>query len=438
LESDLYFAVNFLLISHFDVSIASGVLILIFLLAATGFTSASETAFFSLSLHDNSMLKTSGKRIDRLVLQLLESPERIVATTLTMNIILNTGFVVMAFFITNRISVSIPQWVKILLQIAVITLIILFCSEVLPRLFSGRYSISLSRYSAPVINLFNKIFWPVNSFLIHSTLIINKRLAKHAENISMDKLTDILSSDKPGMSEEKNILEGIVKFSNSDVCDIMRSRVDTVAVEIKTGFNDLLKIINGSGYSRIPVYDHTFDHIKGILYVKDLLPYIGKSDGFKWQQLMRPPYFVPESKKINNLLKEFQTNRIHMAIVVDEYGGTSGIVTLEDILEEIVGEITDESDIEPQPYEKIDNYNYIFEGKIPLNDFYKVLGLEDGYFDNVRGDADTLAGLILELRGEIPQKDDMISFKNLGFTIISADKRRINKIKITIKPLIRK
>jgi CBS domain containing-hemolysin-like protein len=214
----------------------------------------------------------------------------------------------------------------------------------------------------------------------------------------------------------------------------MQSRVNTVAVEISTSYNELLKIIDDSGHSRIPIYEETFDQIKGILYVKDLLPYLNKSDDFKWQELIRPSFFVPESKKINDLLKEFQTNRIHMAIVVDEYGGSSGIVTLEDIIEEIVGEITDETDAEDLPYEKLDNYTYIFEGKTLLNDFYKILNLENDIFDEVKGEADTIAGLILELRGEIPEKDDKLSFKKFTFTIMSVDNRRIKKIKVSLKP----
>jgi gliding motility-associated protein GldE len=236
------------------------------------------------------------------------------------------------------------------------------------------------------------------------------------------------------LTEEKNILKGIVKFGNIDVCEIMKSRVDTVATEINTPFDILLKLIEESGYSRIPVYEETFDHIKGILYIKDLLSHFNKPADFKWQSLIRPSYFIPESKKINDLLKEFQTHHIHMAIVVDEYGGTSGIITLEDILEEIVGDISDESDEEEITYEKIDDSNFIFEGKTLLNDFYKVAGIDDNVFDEIKGEADTIAGLILELRGDIPKPDDKLVYKNFVFGVISVDKRRIKKIKVTINP----
>jgi gliding motility-associated protein GldE len=238
------------------------------------------------------------------------------------------------------------------------------------------------------------------------------------------------------LTDEKNILKGIVKFGNTDVCDIMKSRVDMVAVEINTPFNSLLSQIEESGYSRIPVYEENFDQIKGILYIKDLLAHFNKPADFKWQNLIRPSYFVPESKKINDLLKEFQTNHIHMAVVIDEYGGTSGIITLEDILEEIVGEISDETDEEEITYEKIDENNFIFEGKTHLNDFYKVVGIKDTVFDEIKGDADTVAGLILEIKGEIPKPDAELTYKNFVFKVLTSDTRRIKKIKLTIKPSI--
>ncbi len=252
------------------------------------------------------------------------------------------------------------------------------------------------------------------------------------KNISIAELSDALELTQHDISEDKKILKGIVKFTNIDVKEIMKSRVDVVSVDIKTKLKDLMSIINNSGYSRIPVYENTFDNIKGILYIKDLLPYIHKTGFFKWQSLIRPPYYIPESKKINDLLKEFQINKIHMAIVIDEYGGSSGIVTLEDILEEIVGEITDEYDFEENIYTKIDENQYIVEGKILLNDFYKILNISEDVFNDIRGDADTLAGLLLEIRGELPGKEEKISYKNFVFKVISVDKRRIIKIHVTV------
>lgn len=443
MESDLYHTFSNLIgsitIGYFSGGIIINLVILVILLAISGFVSGSEVAYFSLSPGDITTLRNSGSRFSKLVVNQLQVPDRLLATILITNNFVNVGIVVLSTFIINTlISFSGPQWIKFLIQVVAVTALILFFSEIFPKIYANRFSIQFARLTAPGLKFFSTLFWPISSFLIYSTSIVNKRLSRHAGNLSIDDLSDALKLTEPDLTEEKNILKGIVKFGNIDVCDIMRSRVDTVAVEINTKFNELLNIINESGYSRIPVYEETFDQIRGILYVKDLMPYLGKPANFKWQSLIRPSFFVPESKKINDLLKEFQANRIHMAVVVDEYGGTSGIVTLEDILEEIVGEITDESDDEPLPYEKIDNHNFIFEGKILLNDLYKVLGIEDTFFDAVKGEADTLAGLILELRGDIPMKDDKLAYKNLVFSIVSVDKRRIKKIKVTIRPVSKK
>jgi len=407
---------------------------MIFLLALSGFVSGSEVAYFSLSPGEISSMKENKGRMSRMVLQLLSFPDRLLATILITNNFVNIGIVILSAYISNSLFVfSGPPWVAFLIQVVAITALILFCSEIFPKIYANRFSAQFARFTAPGLRFFEKVFYPISSFLIYSTSIVNRRLIKRTGNLSIDDLSDALELTESDLPEEKDILKGIVRFGNIDVCDIMRSRVDTIAVEINTNFRKLLTIINESGYSRIPVYEDTFDQIKGILYIKDLLPSLQEAADFNWQALIRPSYFVPESKKINDLLKEFQSNRIHMAIVVDEYGGTSGIVTLEDILEEIVGEITDESDAEELPYEKIDDHNFVFEGKILLIDFYKVLRLEDDYFDKVKGEADTLAGLILELRGEIPKLNDKLAYRNLSFMIVSVDQRRIKKIKVTIR-----
>lgn len=407
---------------------------MILLLAISAFVSGSEVAYFSLTPGEINILKKSHSRLSKMALSHLQMPDRLLATILITNNFVNVSIVVLSSFIISTVfGYSGPSWIKFLIKVVLVTFMILFCSEIFPKIYANRISLKFVRIAAPGLKFFSTLFWPFSSFLIYSTSIVHKRLVKHTGNVSIDDLSDALELTEPSLTEEKDILKGIVKFGNIDVCDIMRSRVDTVAVDIKTRYKELLRIINESGYSRIPVFEGSFDQIKGILYVKDLMPYLNKSGNFKWQALIRPSFFVPESKKINDLLKEFQRNRIHMAIVVDEYGGTSGIVTLEDILEEIVGEISDESDNEPLPYEKIDDDNFIFEGRVLLNDFCRILGIDDSFFDTVKGDADTIAGLILELRREIPLKEEMISFKNLVFTIVSVDKRRIRKIKVTIR-----
>jgi putative hemolysin len=408
--------------------------IMLLLLVVSGLSAGSEIAYFSLTPKNIIKLKEGKSKLNKMVLEHLEVPERLLATILITNNFVNVAIVVLSTYITNSlIHIVDHPLLALAIQVVAVSALILFISEIFPKIYANRFSIQFARLTAPGLKLFNQLFWPISSFLIYSTSLVNKRLIKHAANISIDDLSNALELTEPSLTEEKNILRGIVKFGNIDVCDIMRSRVDTIAVDIRTKYTELLKIINDSGFSRIPVYEDNFDQVKGILYIKDLLPHLDKPASFRWQSLIRSTYFVPESKKINDLLKEFQTNRIHMAIVVDEYGGTSGIVTLEDILEEIVGEITDESDDEKLPYEKIDNQNFLFEGKILLNDLYKILEIDDTYFESVKGDADTLAGMILELRGEIPEKDDKISYKDLIFTIVAVDKRRIKKIKVTLR-----
>jgi gliding motility-associated protein GldE len=273
-----------------------------------------------------------------------------------------------------------------------------------------------------------KIFRPLSVILIKSTSIVNKRMSKK-QNISMGDLSHALELTADEITEEIEILEGIVNFGNINVVEIMKSRVDVVAVDIHTSFGKLQSVIIESGYSRIPVYENTFDNIRGILYVKDLLPHHHKSSTFRWQSIIRPPFYVPETKKINDLLEEFQTQKNHMAIVVDEYGGSSGIITMEDILEEIIGDITDESDEEKVTYTLEDNGTYLFEGKTLLNDFFKITDVNSDFFESIKGDADTLAGLLLEIKGEIPQKKEEFDHGDYRFIVEAVDNRRIKKIR---------
>ncbi|NJK86469.1 MAG: gliding motility-associated protein GldE [Bacteroidales bacterium] len=308
----------------------------------------------------------------------------------------------------------------------------MFTSEMLPKIFAKRFSPFYLKAMAPVLLVSEKIFLPFNLLLVRSTFFKQRRFTKK-KNISMNELSNALELTESAISNEKDILKGIVKFGDIFVKEILTSRVDVVAADITSDFNQLIQLIIDSGYSRIPVYENNFDNIKGILYIKDLLPHLNKPIDFKWQKLIRPPYFVPETKKIDDLLKEFQKNKIHLAIVVDEYGGSSGIITLEDILEEIVGEITDETDEDEAVFSRIDAENYIFEGKVYLNDFSKILNIDEGILDPIRGDADTLAGLILEMKGEIPRKNDKIKYGDFEFKVISVDVRRIKKIQVTFK-----
>jgi gliding motility-associated protein GldE len=320
-------------------------------------------------------------------------------------------------------------------QIVVITFVIVLFGEITPKVYANRNALWFSKWMSIPLNLSSKLFSPLSYLLTSSTAFIDKRLKRKKEVVSMDEIAEALelTTETDPNEEEQKILKSIVEFGNIDVKEIMKSRVDVVAIEQKLLFEKVIDLVVDSGFSRIPVYKENFDDVIGILYVKDLIPHLDQKSDFKWQDLIRSAYFVPETKMINDLLKEFQDKKIHLAIVVDEYGGTSGIVTLEDILEEIVGDITDEFDDDGNIFSVLDDYNFIFEGKISLNDFLKTVKGEIDYFDGVKGDSDSLAGLILELKGVIPSKGEIIKFAPYIFTIESSDSRKIKRIKVQIK-----
>jgi len=413
--------------------ILSLVLILL-LLVFSALISGSEVAYFSLSPRDRENLNSNKSKQNIHILRNLESPEKLLATILVANNFVNVGIVILSTYTTGKLfDFSASPTAGIIFQIVVITFFLLFFGEILPKVYATRHSLSFARVMAIPLIVMEHIFRPINSILIYSTSFVNKRVQKQSQNISVNELSQALELTlEHEHSEDKEILEGIVKFGNKNVSEIMRPRVDVVAIELKDSYSKVINVIDESGYSRIPVYSGSFDNIKGILYIKDLLPHIHKKENFKWQTIIRPPFYVPETKKIDDLLEEFQKNKVHMAVVVDEYGGSSGIVTLEDILEEIVGEIADEFDEEENYFTRISEDKYLFDGKILLPDFYKITGSDEHVFDEYKGDADTLAGLILELKGEIPVLHEKINCKNFVFSIESADNRRIKKIQVEI------
>ena len=411
------------------------IFIVLILLVGSALISGSEVAYFSLSPTDKQNLEDRDTRNSRAVLELIRKPVRLLGTILITNNFINVGIVIISSFVMNRlINFGTSKPLQFLTQVVVVTFILLLFGEILPKLYANLYASRFAQFMAYPLKFFEKLFYPISSILIYSTSMVNRRLARKKQNISMDDLSEALELTSKDISEEKNILEGIIKFGNIDVKEIMKARIDVVSADIKTNLDELISIAIDSGYSRIPIYDKTFDNVKGILYIKDLLPHIHKSKNFKWQSLIRPLYYVPENKKIDDLLNEFQTKKIHMAIVVDEYGGTSGIITLEDIIEEIVGEITDESDEDEVFFDQISGNEYLFDGKILLNDLYKILETEDDIFESVKGDADTLAGLILELKGDFPDRGEKTSFRNFEFIIEAVDKRRIRQIRLIISP----
>ena len=411
------------------------ILIVVILLVGSALISGSEVAYFSLSPTDKQNLEDRSSRNSRAVLELIRKPERLLGTILITNNFINIAIVILSSFVMNRlINFGSSKSLQFLVQVVVVTFILLLFGEILPKLYANLYASRFAQFMAYPLKFFEKLFYPISSMLIYSTSMVNRRLARKKQNISIDDLSEALELTSDNISEDKNILEGIIKFGNIDVKEIMKARIDVVSADIKTNLDELISIAIDSGYSRIPIFDKTFDNVKGILYIKDLLPHIQKSKNFKWQSLIRPLHYVPENKKIDDLLNEFQTKKIHMAIVVDEYGGTSGIITLEDIIEEIFGEITDESDEDEVFFNQISADEYLFNGKILLNDLYKILETEDDIFESVRGDADTLAGLILELKGDFPDKGEKTSFRNFEFIIEAVDRRRIKQIRLIIKP----
>ena len=410
-------------------------LVSMILLCFSALISASEVAFFSLDPQTIDELEESENKVDRTILRLLDSPQRLLASILIGNNFVNVAIILLLTVFTNAVfDFESNPLVGFIFQAIIITFILLLFGEITPKVYATQYARRAATITVPVLSALEKLLGPFVSLLINSTSIVNNRLAKHnKKNISMDELSHALELTSNSKDEDTEILEGIIKFGNIQAIDIMTSRVDVVDVNIKLDFKQLLDVIISSGYSRIPVYSGTRDNIKGLLYSKDLLPHLDKPANFRWQSLVRPAYYVPETKKIDDLLNEFQEHKIHLALVVDEYGGVSGLITLEDILEEIVGDISDEYDNEEELFSKIDNHTFIFEAKIQLNDFFKIAEIEEEDFVKVTEEVETLAGLILELKGEIPSKNERIGYGRYVFEIIAVDNRRIKKVKLFIK-----
>jgi len=405
------------------------------LLCISAIISASEVAFFSLDTNELNKMEESSEKSDRKILRLLENPQRLLATILIGKNFVNVAIIILLTFFTNTIiNFENTPVFGFILQAIIITFMLLLFGEITPKIYATQYAKKAAFQTVSFLTALEKLFGPFVSLLVNSTSIVNTRLAKHTHNnISMDELSQALELTSNNRDEDTDILEGIIKFGNIQVVDIMTSRVDMVDIDIKTTYKQLLDIIIKCGYSRIPVYSGSRDSIKGILYGKDLLPHLDKPANFRWQSLVRPAYYVPETKKIDDLLNEFQENKVHLAIVVDEYGGTSGLVTLEDILEEIVGDISDEYDTEELLFTKLDNHTFIFEAKIQLNDFFKIEEIEGNDFVKIASEVETLAGLILELKGEIPAKKERIDYGRYVFEIMAVDNRRIKKVKLYIK-----
>lgn len=424
---------SYITVNPISPSILVSILLALFLILLSGFASASEIAFFSLSPADLEAMDPDKSPLDMQVQKLRDDSERTLATILITNNLVNVTIIMLCNYIFNSLFTFGEEWLQFLCVTILLTFLLLLFGEIIPKVYSRKNPLAFCRKAVKGVIFFRKLFWPVETILLKSGAFAEKVLQKENRQLSIDDLEQALElTDKSDIKDEQSMLQGIIRFGDETAKEVMTSRQDIIDLDIRCSYDNVLKCIVDNNYSRIPVYQDNKDNIRGVLYIKDLLPHLSKPANFRWQSLIRPSYFVPETKKIDDLLREFQENKVHIAIVVDEFGGTSGIVTLEDILEEIVGEINDEYDEEEHNYTKLDANSYIFEGKTLLNDFTKILNLPDDEFDDVEGDADSLAGLLLEIKGDFPVVHEILKYKRYTFEVLEIDERRISKVKVII------
>ena len=418
-----------------SLGVVIAILITIVLLGLSAFASASEIAYFSLSPSDLSELSEERTEQDKAINMLRDDSERTLATILITNNFVNVTIIMLCNYIFTSLVYfgEKAYWLQFLIVTVLLTFLLLLFGEIIPKVYSREDPLAFCRRSVSGILFFRRLFWVFESILLRSGFLASKVIKNDQQILSVDELEHALElTDKNDIKEEQKMLQGIVRFGDETVREVMTSRQDIVALNINSPFSDVLKSIVENNYSRIPVYQNNDDNIKGVLYIKDLLPHLAKPTSFKWQTLMRPPHFVPETKRLDDMMKDFKENKVHIAIVVDEFGGTSGLITLEDILEEIVGEINDEYDEEDTSYSKLNYNTYVFDGKTLLSDVTKILEVDDDYFSEIEGDADSLAGLLLEIKGDFPTMHERIEYRNFMFEILKVDGRRISKVKITI------
>jgi len=426
---------SFGLFTTLDTDLIFGIVAIFILLFCSALVSAAEVAYFSLTPHDLDKCSQGNPSKATVIATLLEKPKKLLATLLVANNFINIGVVILFSFVGRNLFTSIASPIlKFFIEVVIVTFLILLFGEVLPKIYASRNNIKFASFVAFPLSILDKLLSPISLPMRALTIYLHDKLGKQKSNFSIDQLSQALelTSSEDTSHEEKKILEGIVSFGNTDTSQVMSPRIDIFAIEIEETFAEILPKILEKGYSRIPVYRDNVDQIEGVLFVKDLIPYIDKVD-FDWQTLLREPFFVPENKKLDNLLKAFQSKKSHLAIVVDEYGGTSGLISLEDIIEEIVGDISDEFDVENINYSQIDASNFLFEGKINLKDFYRIINIDASIFEIKKGEAETLAGFILEILGNFPKKGQKIIFNKFRFTIEAVDKKRIIQIKVTIE-----
>ncbi len=420
-----------------SIGVIMAALLAAILLVMSGFASGSEIAFFSLSPTDINELDAEKYHADKKIENLIEKSERTLATILITNNFVNVTIIMLCNYIfANVIDFHDSYWLQFVCITVILTFLLLLFGEIIPKIYARQRPLAFCRKSATGISMLMKLFWPLETILMRSGILAEKVVQTENRVLSVDDLEQALElTDKEDIKDEQSILQGIIRFGDETAKEVMTCRKDVVDLNIKCTYAEVLQCIVENNYSRIPIYQDNSDNVIGILYIKDLLPHIGKPENFRWQSLIRPPHFVPETKKIDDLLREFQENKVHIAIVVDEFGGTSGIITLEDILEEIVGEINDEYDEEEKYYTRLNRNTYIFEGKVLISDLCKILEIDYEEFSDVEGDADTLAGLMLELKGDFPVIHEKLEYKNYLFEILEIDERRISKVKVVVKAI---
>lgn len=402
-------------------------------LFVSGFVSGSEIAFFSLSPAQCDELEEEGKRGER-ILSMLDKPERLLATILIANNLVNVTIVVLCNFALGPVFEGMSEVWSFVLQTVLLTFLILLFGEILPKLYANSNNLGWARMATGPLSGMVKLFYPLSSVLVKSSVIVNKVVPKRSDAVTADDLTQALEIAEVDSKQDKDILEGILKFGDTTASEVMTPRVDVTGLDVELTFPEVMKVVIDSGFARLPVYEESMDDIKGVLYSRDLLPYVGKAESadFKWQSLMREPYYVPESRMIDDLLEDFRTRRVHLAIVIDEFGGTQGIVTLEDVLEEIVGDIDDEYDEEEKTYRRLPDGSYVFEGKTLLNDFFRVTGLDEEEYAQVTEDCETLAGMLLGLKGDFPKEKESIVYGRCRFLVLSVRQHRIVNVRVKV------
>lgn len=410
-------------------------LALLLLLLTSALISGSEVAFFSLTHKDITTCKESEATSDKKIVNLIHNPRLLLATILIVNNFVNVAFVTLSTFVMWEIvGAKTTEGLAVIVLTFVTTLLLVFFGEITPKVYASPNNLQFARFTAPLLSIAETIFKPLSFVLMTLSNVIERRFERKGYDISVEELHHALeiTTSEDTTDEEKDILKGIVNFGTLSAKQVMKSRMDITALDVEMDFHELMDKVNKSGFSRIPAYSETIDRLEGILYIKDLLPFLDKDENFAWQELLRPGFFVPETKKIDVLLKDFQEKRVHMAIVVDEYGGTSGLITLEDIIEEIVGEINDEFDEEDLAYDQIDENTYLFEGKITLNDFCKVVDENQSVFEKVKGESESLGGLLLEINTKMPSSGERIYYDKFVFTVVAVDNKRIKKVRVFV------